>query len=350
MNLDKLYSIVTGNQPQGNIHEGLLKQTSKANLGKAQREIPVHRGLNKDPYMAFTNWFDSSQKYVDNYNREDYWSSVLQVFPGSEAQAKDFLRAHIATKSKGDPYEEEGALRNLATKVPSWALTEMQPKLGFLQSVNSNQNLMKAISLYKTNLDSRMKKMMSSPLDSDVPEEEHLKDFLKLESSNLLDVAQVANGRLVVANNNGKILPAFQMENRNQVIKDDPNGTPPESEMALIYKAAPEIMQRHIKENLTKGKDVLAMSNRASSSVAIKMLENNQLDIPNWGEAFAITNNMEPDFVMNKAIDGYVSKNPYMSEKDMFQKAIEISNAYPDMISEINLRKNNVSIPTKPTN
>lgn len=351
--LEQLYQIATNNNnQQSTIHNSLLERNSKINLLKAQKEISIAKGSSKDPYEVFTKWFDSTQKYVDNSNRNKYWEIALQLFPGSVEQAKDFLKNHINAKSKGDSYQEEISLRNLATKIPDWAVDEVKPRIDFLQSQNANQNLMKAINLYKKNLTSRLDKLTENPLDLDVPEEEHVKDFLKLEGLNLLDVAKVENGRLITANDKGIIVPAFQIEDRKQVLKKDPNGTPLPSEMDVIYKVAPDLIREAVSKNLQKSKELVNLGNKAASASAMNMLESGSLDVPNWGEAFSIINNLEPDTVLRSAIKGSSKKNPYRSVNDIVSHVMEIEKTYPDLISEINLRRNNVSVSSesKPSN
>ena len=343
-NLDKLYQIATNTTPQSSIHNQLLKRNSKQNLMKAQKEVGLSKVSNSDPYLAFTSWFDSTQKYVDNDNRNDYWNLVLQNFPGSSEQANQFLKAHIESKAKGDFYAEEVNLRNLMTKIPDWAIKEYKPRLDFLQSQNSNQNLMKAVNLYKTNLKQRLEKLGEQPLDLDVPEEEHIKDFLKLESLNLLDVARIENGRLVTVNEKGTIVPVFQIEDRKQILSKDKNGNPIPSEMDLIYKVAPDLIANTVKQNLQKSKELSTIGNKTASAAAMRMLESGDLDIPNWGEAMSITSELEPQTVLNSAIRGLIKKDPYKSRDKIIADVMQIENTYPDILSEINLRRNNVPV------
>lgn len=342
--LDKLYQIATNTTPQSSIHNQLLKRNSKQNLMKAEKEMSLNKVSNSDPYLAFTSWFDSTQKYVDNDNRNDYWNLVLKNFPGSSEQANQFLKAHIESKSKGDFYAEEVNLRNMMTKLPDWAVNQVKPRLDFLQSQNSNQNLMKAVNLYKTNLKQRLSKLGEQPLDLDVPEEEHIKDFLKLESLNLLDVARIENGRLVTVNEKGTIVPVFQVEDRKQILNKDKNGNPMPSEMDLIYKIAPDLISDTVKKNIQKSKELAQLGNKTASATAMRMLESGDLAIPNWGEAMSITSELEPQTVLDAAIRGLVKKDPYKSRDSIIADVMQIENTYPDLLSEINLRRNNVSV------
>jgi len=343
--LEQLYQIATNNnKQQTTIHNQLLERNSKENLAKAQKEIGLAKMSSKDPYEVFTKWFDSTQKYVDDINRNQYWSTAMGLFPGSQEQAKSFLKAHIDSQTKGDSYQEEVALRNLSTKIPDWAVSEVKPRIDFLQSQNANQNLMKAVNLYKKNLTQRLLVLTQNPLDLDVPEEEHVKDFLKLEGLNLLDVARVENGRLITANDKGTIIPAFQLEDRKQVLKKDTNGTPIPSEMDLIYRVAPDLIKEAVKNNIQKNKEIVNLGNKAASAAAMKMLESGDLSLPDWGEAFSITSGLEPDMVMGAAIKGSAKKNPYKSVSDIVAETMQIDRTYPDLMSEINLRRNNVSV------
>ena len=347
--MNSLYQMATGKNTESSMHEDLRIKNSKLSLAKARDASIFTRGANKDPYIAFTKWWDVTRENVDSYNRNDYWDLALKLFPGDETQAKDWLRTEIG-KPSGDSYGEEVALRNHMSVAPDWAQAEISPKLSYLQSTNSNQNLMKAVSLYKKNLTQRLTKLSENPLDLDVPEEQHIQDFLKLEAMNLLDVASVQNGRLLTANDKGVFVPAFMIEERDQVLSKNSQGTPEAGEMDLIYRAAPDIIRSSIKSNLDNVRQMANVGNKAASASAMKILENGDMKIEDWAEAYSITSGIEPDSVLTAGIRGLAKNNPYRTAEEIHGDSAKIMLHHKELLNQISDRRANVPVSEQPKN
>ena len=114
---------------------------------------------------------------------------------------------------------KEFLLRDRISNSPPWAQEILGPELAKYSTSVANANFSKASQVYSKSLGEKLNKfMINVALDPDVSVEQHTADFLRMEQLNLLDVANVVNGRVGAYDGTGQFIPGFAVENRNMEI------------------------------------------------------------------------------------------------------------------------------------
>jgi len=145
---------------------------------------------------------------------------------------------------------------------------------------------------------------------------------------------------LIIVDNKGNIIPAFDVEDR-----PNDQGSPLNNEMALIYNVVPSIAREFVEFNINQSKKQVEIGNKAATATALRMLEKGDLPVEEWGYAFSVMSNVNPDSALKAAVEGYSKKNPYINTTDSVSMAIKIMDTYPEMNKD-----SNVSVSTaKPT-
>ena len=318
--LNKLYTLATGkNLTQASVKNS-INLNSKQKLDTIQNKRAKYKGLYEDPYNAWVSWYRDIEKDIDTNNSDEAWKIMESNFPGSQEQARDWLRNNIKeeTNSKTDKYSQEILLKNKMSKAPSWLAEEMLPDLARLSNDISMQNVSKVKTVYKKDMLDKLLKIQLTELDPEVPVEVHVDDAMKLELLGLLDSATIANGRFVITNENGSIKPAFTLD----ISQDDTTniGIGPEADM--IREIATPIISNAVDSAINNISDTVAMDNRVASGATIDMLKRGDLDTSEWKNALSILGNK--DNVISAGIEGMLTNNPYMDPEDIMNSSLDI--------------------------
>lgn len=303
--LNKLFELATGKRQTVSKISELKKKVNGRKLDKVKGKLDKYTKSYTSPIQAWTAWYNDSKKDISEDTANQFWEYAKNQFPGTEDEAKDFIRKDFdSSVDSKDIAIKEQKMKNELGKYPSWLRSEKIPELDITGAAVSSQNLTKTKLLYKKVLEDKLNKLNLTELDPDVPVEVHVDDLLKLELFNQLDAAQVVNGRLFV-NNGNESVPAFSLTEAEEDLG-------PEAE--IIYSIAPDIFAQSVSTAIQNSQENQGISNRASSGLALNMLQNGDLPVEEWGSAMSLLGN--PDSI-EKGFNGLVRKDPYMTDEDV---------------------------------
>lgn len=316
--LNKLYILATGKQPIRQEVNTLKEQKKKTKLDKFKVEREKYKGIVVDPLDAWSSWYEKIHTELDNDTADDAWNFAKGEFPGSEEQANEWLRNFTKNQVEApDPAVKEVNLRNTMSKSPSWIAEEMLPTMAQTSVSVANQNLSKTKAVYKKTLEQKLLSLDLTGLDPEVPVEQHVNDALMMESLGLLDSAQIQNGRFMTVSKDGRLQPAFALNEENNLTDLGPEGM-------LIEEIAEPLFKSYIESAMSQTTGMMSLDNKASSAEMLRMLKNGDMDISEWRNALSVIG--DADGTIDAGLDGLITKNPTMSSKDIASASIDISN------------------------
>ena len=336
--LNKLQQIATGNVYSGkssyeNVSE-IRASKLKDKLKKIETEIKDMYPKNKK--KVFETWVQATKDFpmpTKNF-KEYYWNRYLDIHPEDNDTAKKELikNTELELGMLETPTEKEHYLRDKVSRWPEWLIKEFKDDLQNFSTRNADVNFNKAKQVYKDDLSKRLGNLSSKELDPDVSEEAHIDDLLKLEKMNLMDVADALNGRFGVTGKDGKFMPAFDLQDRNQIIPNDPFGSPSTDEQLMIDELAPEFIRNYVKGNLANQRAKINLDNQASEGVASSMLETGALTPDRWSEAFSIFSKPEYTTLLKKGMIGEIESGRIKSDEDIVKTLYMAMSQYKDLL------------------
>lgn len=318
--LEKLYRLATGKTRKQETVKESVNASSVSKIEKIKKNKAKFKGFYSDPYEAWVKWYQDSEKDIDANNANEVWKALEQDFPGSQEQARDWLKNDILQKvDSSDAYAREVKLRNRMTKAPSWMAEQMLPELARTSSAVSNQNTSKMKAVYKKLIKDKLSKMNLLDLDPEVPIDVHVDDAMKLELLGLLDSGAIYDGRFATTNNEGKVKPAFTLDMDQEDVTNI--GIGPEGEM--IKEVAFPVIHSLVSTAVSKTADTVTMDNKASFGAALEMMKSGDLDVSEWKNIMSLVEDKEG--LKNAGISGIINKNPFMDIEDMNLMAFDIA-------------------------
>jgi hypothetical protein len=338
--LNKLQQIASGNQYSGessyDISTKLNSKKLKEKLNKIETEVKKMYPNNQE--KIFETWVEATKnfKFPTEDFKEYYWSKYLDLNPVDTTKAKESLikKTEVELNNLNSPTEKEYYLRDKVSRWPKWLVEEFKDDLQNFSTRNAETNLNKSKLVYRDNLVSRLSNLANKELDPDVPEEAHIDDLLKLEKMNLMDVADSINGRFGVADKNGSFVPAFDLNDRNQVFPNDIYGAPSIDEQLIIDELAPEFIKKYVSGNLNKQRTKINLDNKTSEGVALGLLETGALTPDKWNEAFSMFAKPEYTSLITKGMQGEIESGRVKTQDDLIKTLYMALSQYKDLLGE----------------
>ena len=343
MNIDKLSklqqlatgSVYTGKTSYENVSE-IRASKLKDKLNKMEKEIVEMYPKNKQ--KVFETWIQATKDFPmpTSSFKEYYWNKYLNLHPENKKTAKEELINRTASELQliQTPQEKEHYLRDKVSRWPEWLTSEFKDDLQNYSTRVSDSNLNKSKQLYKDNLSKRLVNLSNKELDPDVSEESHIDDLLKLERMNLLDVADVLNGRFGVSNKEGTFIPSFDLQDRTQVFPQDPYGSPTTDEQLMIDDLAPDFIRQYVKGNVSNQRAKINMDNKATEALAASMLETGSLTPDKWSEAFSMISKPSYMDLIKRGMMGEVESGRVKSNEDIVKTIYMALSQYKDLLGE----------------
>jgi hypothetical protein len=339
--LNQLQQIATGSVYSGSKTNdkdvSKIRETKlKDKLKKIETEIKAMYPNNKTKF--FKTWEQATKDFpmpTESF-KEFYWNKYLELNPEKTDKVKKDLvnKFVLELNSLETPTQKEHFIRDKISRMPNWLVNEVKDDLQNYSVRNSDTNFNKAKQVYKDDLSKRLNSLADRALDPDVSEEAHINDLLKLEKMNLMDVSEAFNGRFGVVGRDGGFIPAFDLEDRNQVFPNDIYGAPNTDEQLLIDELAPDFIRQYVKGNISNQREKIELDNKASEGVASMMLESGTLTPDKWGEAFSMFSKPEYTTLMKKGLRGELESGRISNSEDMVKSIYMILSQYKDLLGE----------------
>lgn len=250
-----------------------------------------------------------------------YWKNYETLHPdGIDGATKDFVNV---TKRELDSIpgmsQKEFFLRERVTQTPDWARKQLEPLLAEVSTTVANANLNKAQQVYVSDLDTRVNAFLSKvQLDPDVAIEDHANDMMKLEQMNLLEMAQVQNGRVGFTKDGTKFVPAFGLEDSAQVLQNSAV-TPSLGEQVLVREVGLSPIKNAVESNVTKGRREIQMQEQTSKTIATQYLRDGIYKMAAWDKAFSLIPDMPMEDRVLLGLQGEINAGRITSEKELAQ-------------------------------
>lgn len=332
-NLQELESFAKQKMNVGSITPEVIQDSLRdSSINKAFLLAESLKGSKRDNWTA---WRKQTKDLPEL--GEDYWNLAEQLYPGPKESMYNSIMEEVDynLKTRMDSAEKEMYLRNAFSGLPDRLRTHYEPTLRVLSSQVATQNYYKSVATYKDSLSKKAERFKTEELDIDVPESEHLKDFLKIESLNLLELSQVKYGRLGIQTKDGNFTAATDINNRAAVFPDGDNDIPPSpSEVRLISEVAPEFFTNVIKTSMAASQTRMKDINRASTELGFKMLESGQLPVEQWHEALGIMQGASGSEVIRSGLKGLVDFDKIKNQKDLLDAMDSIRTLYGKQLNE----------------
>lgn len=338
--MNQLQQLASGKvYTQANSYENTTKITASDFKNKLNTlENSIKTMYSKNPDKVFETFKQQTKDilFPTTQSKEFYWNKYLDLAPNGREEAKKLLirdtERDINTMSS--PSEKEFFLRDKISRFPSWLSEEFASDIKNLSFRNAYSNLNKAKQLYKDDLSKRLTKLNGKELDPDVGADSHINDLMKLEKMNLLDVADSLGGRYGVTDKGGSFVPAFNLENRSQVFRDNDAGSPSTNEQLMVDELAPDFVRNHVTGSLGVQRTRVNVDNRTTEGIASMMLEQGKFKIPEWHEAFSMFAQPNYPTLIETGLKGEINSGRVQSDEDL-SKAIYIAmNTYKDFLGD----------------
>lgn len=297
------------------------RKQRKVDISQHKRRLESLRGVYSDPIVAWNKWIDESRDSITPENAEEMWGMAEQEFPGSVDESKNMLRSKFRDNLPSEPVARESDLRNRMQTAPSWMQEEFAPEMASVSNKVSVQNMAKSKSIYSMALEQKLAKLDLTQLDLDVPMDVHLQEIVALEAMNMLDMAQIVNGRFCIANERGQVEPAFNLLSKPDVQQLLATDSP---ELNMVREIATRIIKPALSEAVATSRDLGSIENKAAGGAAIQALKSGNVPIDQWGDMMSMVDGNG----VSAGMDGIAKKNPFMSQNDIAATSIDIANRY----------------------
>lgn len=271
---------------------------------------------------------------MTNEAKDFYWNQYQKINPrGLEGTRQDYINITARELDMiSGVSKKEFFLRNKLATAPAWVKDVLEPELAKLSTVVANANYSKATKVYEEDVKVRSNAFLSNAnLDPDVSIEDHTTDLVKLEQMNLFDVAAVVNGRAGVYNKQNQFVPGFAIEGRNQIIPDDPYGSPSAEEQLRIRETTTPYFKSAVERKLYSNQSVINREEQMSAMMASKMLEDGKFTIDRWSEAFSMNPEASPQDAIMRGIRGEIKSKRVQTYQDLAQTIYTAMNTYGNM-------------------
>lgn len=269
--------------------------------------------------------------------KQHYWKLHEQLNPkGMEATRQEFI--NVTTRELGaisGLSAKEFFLRDRIENSPKWAKTVLEPELAKISTTIANANYTKASQVYGKDAQIRINTLLkTAELDPDLASDQHTADLIKLEQLNLLDVADVVNGRVGVYNDQGAFIPSFAVKNRNQVFKNDFAGSPTVAEQLKVKDTVSKYFKDAVENNLSLNRTNVKHQERLSEEEAIRSLEFGDFTIDKWGEAFSMAPERNPMDQIISGLKGEIKSKRVATYQDLAQTIYSALSQYNNLVGE----------------
>lgn len=262
--------------------------------------------------------------------KNTYWKNYETMHPdGIDGATRDFVNV---TKRELDMIpgmsQKEFFLRERVTQTPDWARKELEPLLAQVSTTVANANLNKAQQVYVSELDTRVNSFLSKvQLDPDVAIEDHVNDMMKLEQMNLLEMAQVKNGRVGFMKDGTQFVPAFGLQDSDQVLQNRAV-TPSLGEQVLVREVGLQPIKNAVEFNVTKGRREIETQEETAKVVATRYLRDGKYTMDTWDKAFSMLPDMSMEDRVVMGLQGEMAAGRIKNEKQLAQAIYQSVNKY----------------------
>jgi hypothetical protein len=339
--LNKLQQLAINNTSSpSNMYSLVTEQTVDAFNNKIKRfKDKATQMFPNNKEKAFETWYNNTKDLVfpNNKAKENYWSMYYSLNPKEKTEIQDEILDNIEQELKfiDTPNEKEHFLRDKISKLPSFFEDEYKDYLQQLSARNANTNLNKAYQFYKDDLSNRLSKLSYKELDPDVSKDEHIKDLLKLEKMNLLDVSEAANGRFGVVGKDGKFIPAFDIEDRNNIFPNDKSSSPLLSEQLAIDDLATDFLNKYVDGNIAFQRNKIKTDNAETENIARRLLQTGSLKPEKWNEAFSMFSKPNYQDLITMGLQGEMESGRIKSDEDIVKTLYSTIAEYKDIFNNI---------------
>lgn len=253
--------------------------------------------------------------------KNTYWKNYETMHPdGIDGATRDFINV---TKRELDMIpgmsQKEFFLRERVTQTPDWARKELEPLLAQVSTTVANANLNKAQQVYASDLDTRVNAFLSKvQLDPDVAIEDHVNDMMKLEQMNLLEMAQVKNGRVGFMKDGTQFVPAFGLQDSDQVLQNRAV-TPSLGEQVLVREVGLQPIKNAVESNVTKGRREIETQEQTAKAIATRSLRDGIYQMAAWDKAFSLIPDMPMEDRVVLGLQGEINSGRIRDEKQLAQ-------------------------------
>jgi hypothetical protein len=301
----------------------------KKNLSNAEAMYPL------DTTKRFQYWKKNTDiSGLSPEAKSFYWDTYATLNPkgldGAKTEYLNITRNELNVI--GGSSNKEFFLREKLATAPEWVKKDLEPELAKISTMVANSNYVKSTKVYEQDARNRINTFLfKSELDPDVAIEDHANDLVKLEQLNLMDIAQVINGRVGVYRNE-TFMPGFAIADRNEVLPDDIYGTPSVEEQLKVKETVSPLFKEAVETNLYSARRTISREEQQANEAAIKMLEEGKFTIDRWQEAFSINPEAKAEDQILSGIRGEISAKRVKSYSDLAQTIFSALNSYGPML------------------
>jgi len=289
-----------------------------------------------DPNNRFDFWKSKlNVGELPQGGKQAYWKTYESIHPeGIDGATRDF----VTTTRKELDYipgmaEKEFFLRERITQTPDWAKKQLEPILAEVSTTVANANYNKAQQVYVSDLQTRVNTFLSNQqLDPDVAIDDHVNDMLKLEQMNLMEMASVMNGRVGVMKGGKSFVPAFGLEDSDQVIKD-PTITPSLEEQFVVREIGLQPIKDAVTTNVTSSRSKIKTQEVTSKNIAQQYLRQGKYDMFSWDKAFSMMPDVSMQDRITMGLRGEITTGRIKTEKELAQSIYTALSKYGDQLN-----------------
>lgn len=291
------------------------------------------------PEDRFTYWKKNTDiTGLSNEAKQYYWKAYQQMNPrGFEGTKEDFVNVTARELNQiTGVTAKEFFLRDRIANSPDWVKPLLEPELAKISTVVANANYNKSAQVYANDVRGRSKVFLSkAQLDPDTAIDDHTNDLVRLEQLNLLDVADVVNGRAGVRKDDGTFVPSFAIKDRSDIFKNDIFGSPSAAEQLKVKETATSYFKEAVEESIYMNRNQIKQQERTSEMESIRMLEEGKFTIDRWGEAFSMVPESDKREQIIRGIKGEIAAKRVSSYKDLAQTIYTAMSQYGDMLGDM---------------
>jgi hypothetical protein len=316
----------------------LIAAEEKMKLDAAtKRAMSMYPNAPEDRFNYWKKSVDTTG--LSNEAKQYYWKAYQDLNPrGFEGTKEDFINVTARElKQISGTTAKEFFLRDRIANSPDWVKPILEPELAKISTVVANANYNKSAQVYADDVRGRSKVFLSkATLDPDTAIDDHTNDLVRLEQLNLLDVADVVNGRAGVYKDDGTFVPSFAIKDRNDIFNNDIYGSPSAAEQLKVKETASPYFKEAIEESIYMNRNKIKQDERASEAAATKMLEEGKFTVDKWGEAFSMVPESDKRQQIIRGIKGEIAAKRVSSYKDLAQTIYTAMSQYGDMLGDMN--------------
>jgi hypothetical protein len=312
------------------VNDQLKQHSANVSIKKSEEIAQYATNLyGEDNQKVFDTWYAGTSDFDLNKDTKKYYWDKYESLAGDKNIAREALSNQVRTRlnSLETTAEKEYYIRDNLNRWPDWMAKEYEPSLANLMIVNQTKDMMKGELVYKTSTLNKVSSILSNTeLTPDIPEEDHINDFLKLETLGVLSGATIVDGRVGVSNENREFQPAWSINNSSEISDKAIKSTP--AELAFLRDSVFGEIKDLVSVNLSEGRNKIKDQNKELKFSMLYEMRQGNIDMDKWGDVASMIETPSDNpissllILFDEGIKGMIDKAEEGSEHSMNEKEV----------------------------